>query len=243
MQILVLADVHANLAALEAVLTAAPPVDAVWNLGDSIGYGPWPSETMARLTSLQPTVWLAGNHDLAAIGSLGLDDFNQLARAAAEWTGSRLSDEDRRFLAGLTSLVIAERVTLAHGSPREPVWEYVSSQAIAAAMFGYFETAGCLVGHTHVPLAVVQRAGGALSERRSFRDCELLDLADAKWLINPGSVGQPRDGDPRASFAVFDLERQTMTNYRVAYDVARTQRAMAAAGLPQLLIERLRLGR
>lgn len=243
MQILVLADIHANLAALEAVLTAAPPVDAVWNLGDSVGYGPWPGETMARLTSLQPSVWLAGNHDLAAIGSLDLEDFNHLARAAAEWTGSCLSSEDRRFLANLPSLVIAERVTLAHGSPREPVWEYVTSQAMAASMFGYFETAGCLVGHTHVPLAVVQRADVALAEHQSFRERDQLDLTDAKWLINPGSVGQPRDGDPRASFAVLDLDRQTITNYRVPYDIARTQREMAAVGLPRLLIERLRLGR
>lgn len=243
MKILVVADIHANLAALEAVLSAAPPVDAVWNLGDSVGYGPWPAETMALMASLRPRVWLAGNHDLAAIDGLDLVDFNPLARAAAEWTGSRLSIEDRGFLAALPSLAIAERVTLAHGSPREPVWEYVASHEMAASMFDFVETSGCVVGHTHVPLALVHRSDGSISERPPFRDRDQLDLAGAKWLINPGSVGQPRDGDPRASFATYDVDRQTMTSHRVAYDVARTQREMAAIGLPRLLIERLRLGR
>lgn len=246
MKILVVADIHANLAALQAVLAAAPPVDTVWNLGDTVGYGPWPSETMALMASLHPRVWLAGNHDLAAIGRLDLATFNPIARAAAEWTGWHLSGEDRGFLATLPSLAIAERVTQAHGSPREPVWEYVSSPEMAAAMFDFFETPGCLVGHTHVPLVVVQRndgAAGAISEPPAFRDRDQLNLVGARWLINPGSVGQPRDGDPRASFAVFDVERQTLTNHRVAYDIARTQREMAAAGLPRLLRERLSFGR
>jgi diadenosine tetraphosphatase ApaH/serine/threonine PP2A family protein phosphatase len=241
MKILVIADVHANLIALEAVLSAAPPVDLVWNLGDSVGYGPRPVETLARLATLQPEVSLAGNHDLAAIGRLNLADFNLLARAAARWTAAQLRPEDIDWLTSLPSSTTSRGMTLAHGSPRHPVWEYIISETIAAENFAYFDTSVCWIGHSHVPL-IARQEKPELAEVRPFGNDERIDIAIGKWLLNPGSVGQPRDGDPRASYAILDTDRGVATNHRVAYDIERTQRQMAEAGLPAPLIERLRHG-
>jgi diadenosine tetraphosphatase ApaH/serine/threonine PP2A family protein phosphatase len=132
-------------------------------------------------------------------------------------------------------------MTLAHGSPRHPVWEYVTDEATAAANFTAFDTAVCWVGHSHVPLAASRDERGR-TNLRPFRDRDSISLEHGRWLINPGSVGQPRDGDPRAAFAILDTERAVATNVRVAYDIARTQQQMTAAGLPPPLIERLAVG-
>lgn len=241
MKVLILADIHANLAALEAVLAAAGNVDAVWNLGDSVGYGPRPVETLAQLATLQPQASLVGNHDLAAVGLLDLSTFNAWARAAAHWTAAQLDPAEVGWLTSLPAMTVVNGVTLAHGSPRDPIWEYVTTAEIAARNWSDFDTPVCWVGHTHVP-AIAQRDVRGRTQLRSFRDGESVDLTRGKFLINPGSVGQPRDGDPRPSFAVLDTETGRATSHRVTYDVALTQQQMVAAGLPRPLIERLSLG-
>lgn len=241
MNILILADIHANLAALEAVLAAAGTVDAVWNLGDSVGYGPRPVETLAQLATLEPQVSLVGNHDLAAVGLLDLATFNAWARAAARWTAAQLGRDDVGWLTSLPGMTVTDQATLAHGSPRDPIWEYVTTAEIAAGNWPYFNTPICWVGHTHVP-AVAWRDERGHTQLRGFRDGESVELAVGEWLINPGSVGQPRDGDPRASFAVLDTDAGRATNHRVAYDVSLTQQQMVSAGLPGRLIERLSFG-
>lgn len=241
MKVLILADIHANLTALEAVLAEAGNVDAVWNLGDSVGYGPRPAETLARLATLQPRASLVGNHDLAAVALLDLVTFNAWASVAARWTRAQLDQTAVDWLASLPGLAVVDGMTLAHGSPRDPVWEYVTTAEIAARNWACLETPVCWVGHTHVP-AVAWRDERGRTQLRPFRDGETIDLSRGEWLLNPGSVGQPRDGDPRASFAILDTDTGLATNHRVRYDVETTQREMLAAGLPGPLIERLSVG-
>lgn len=242
MKILIVSDVHANLVALEAVLAACPPVDAVWNLGDTVGYGPRPAACLARLHEhgVHPT--LSGNHDLACIGALDLALFNPAARTAAEWTATRLSQEQRAYLAALPSVTTVDGCTLAHASPRDPVWEYVVDAGTATANLRAVTTSLCLVGHSHVALVATLREGDRIATPRPLRDGETVDLAAGRHLVNPGSVGQPRDRDPRAAYALLDTERSALTARRVAYDVAATQRQMAAASLPTSLIARLARG-
>jgi predicted phosphodiesterase len=241
MRVLILSDIHANLIALEAVLSAAPSVDALWNLGDTVGYGPRPVACLDRVADDHVQISLLGNHDLAAIGLLDLSEFNPWARAAAEWTGDQLTAHHRTLIGGLPARAIISGVTLAHGSPRQPIWEYVIDRETAAANFAHFDTDLCFVGHTHVAQVAKLEQSGAIRLFR-FKPGAVIDVSRDKWLINPGSVGQPRDGDPRASFAVLDTDRGTVANYRIGYDVARTQRQMAEAALPAPLIERLNHG-
>ncbi|MDQ3692558.1 MAG: metallophosphatase family protein [Chloroflexota bacterium] len=242
MRVLIISDVHANLVALEAVLRAAPSVDAIWNLGDTVGYGPRPVACLNRLGDETVEHSLVGNHDLAAIGQLDLSEFNPWARAAALWTSEQLLASHRERLAALPATVVAAGVTLAHGSPRDPIWEYVADRETASANFVHFETAWCLVGHTHVARIDWQLGPASPSRGRRFRPDDVIDVSQGKWLLNPGSVGQPRDRDPRASYAVLDTGRGTVTNYREEYDVAQTQRQMAESALPVPLIARLALG-
>jgi diadenosine tetraphosphatase ApaH/serine/threonine PP2A family protein phosphatase len=242
MRVLIVSDVHANLVALKAVLGACPPVDAVWNLGDTVGYGPQPAACLDRLRERGAEPSLAGNHDLACIGAVDLAEFNPVARAAAAWTASRLSREHRAYLAALPGLTTVEGCTLAHASPRDPVWEYVVDATAATANLRAVETALCVVGHSHVALVATLRPGDRVARLRPLRDGETVDLADGRHLVNPGSVGQPRDRDPRAAYALLDTGRGALTAHRVAYDVAATQRQMAAASLPPSLIARLALG-
>ncbi len=198
MRVLIISDVHANLVALEAVLRAAPPVDEIWNLGDTVGYGPRPVACLDRLGDDAVEHSLVGNHDLAAIGQLDLTEFNPWARAAAMWTSNQLSSPQRERLAVLPATVVATGVTLAHGSPRDPIWEYVADRETASANFAHFETAWCFVGHTHVARIDWRRDTGRPSRVRRFRPGDVVDVSQGRWLLNPGSVGQPRDGDPRA---------------------------------------------
>src|SRR5919206_3470745 len=175
-KILVLSDVHANLVALQQVLGAAGDVDAVWSLGDIVGYGPRPRECVDLIRVCCPDVSLIGNHDAACIGELSLDDFNPIARAATEWTATQLSPEHVEYLKSLPSIMVDRDWTLVHGSPREPVWEYVYSARIAARNFPLLQTRICFMGHTHVPM--VMREEDALSNRppRQPADREVLDL-------------------------------------------------------------------
>ncbi len=239
MRVAVLSDIHANLPALEAVLSAAGPVDAVWQLGDVVGYGPEPDGVVARLAAIGAT-GVAGNHDLAALGGSEIDWFNPDAKAAMEWTRGRIGEATRAWLAALPTTRREGDMTLVHGSPRDPVWEYVTTVPIARANLAVLETTVGLHGHTHVPMAWSEREGrlDAISPGpgSSFR----LDGRPA--LLNPGSVGQPRDGDPTASWLELDTDAGTVTWRRVAYDIEAVRLAMLDAGLPGRLADRLRVG-
>ena len=239
MRVAVLSDIHANLAALDAVLTAAGSVDAIWQLGDVVGYGPDPDGVVERLESVG-AVGVAGNHDLAALGGSEIEWFNPDARAAIEWTRGRIGDATRAWLAALPTTRRAADITLVHGSPRDPVWEYVTSVPVARANLAILETPVGLHGHTHLPMAWADRDGRidaiAPGPGSSFR----LDGRPA--LLNPGSVGQPRDGDPTASWLEIDTDAGVATWRRVAYDIEAVRSAMLDAGLPGRLADRLRVG-
>ncbi len=239
MRIAVLADIHANLPALEAVLTALGSVDAVWHLGDVVGYGPQPDEVVARLKGLG-AVGVRGNHDAAALDLEMAEWFNPDARRAIEWTAGRIDGATRAWLGALPDRHESQGMTLVHGSPRDPTWEYVITGSDAQANLPAFQTAHLLLGHTHIPIAF--RANAGRMETRAPRDGASLTLDDRRVLANPGSVGQPRDGDPRASAMVLDTATSTLTWRRVAYPIAVTQAAMRAAGLPARLVARLERG-
>lgn len=240
MRIAVLSDVHGNLPALEAVLEALRPYDAVWQLGDVVGYGPQPDEVVALLAS-QNAVGVRGNHDSAAIGYLRTDAFNDDARYAVEWTAKRIRPDTRKWLAALPLRSVDKPFTLVHGSPRDPTWEYVYSAAIAKANLAAFDTKHCLVGHTHVPLVFRERKGGAVETVLAKED-SMMALDGARLIVNPGSVGQPRDGDPRASGMILDTDAQSVEWRRVEYPIEKVQSLMKDAGLPRRLIARLQFG-
>ncbi|MFH1002658.1 MAG: metallophosphoesterase family protein [Chloroflexota bacterium] len=243
MRYAILADIHANLTAFEAVLAdigRRGGVDGMWCLGDVVGYGPDPCRCLERLRRQGPVV-IAGNHDWAAIGKLDTANFNPDAAAACRWTAGQLGPEDRDYLAGLPPVLTQGDFTLAHGSPRVPLWEYLLSPASARENLAYFPSRYCLVGHSHRPLVFRQEAGGAVS-RSPFPDGAGLVLGEHRLIINPGGVGQPRDGDPRASYAIYDADAGVVRLHRVAYDVGQTQDRMVAAGLPRRLVARLGRG-
>ena len=239
MRIAVLSDIHANLPALEAVLAALGPVDAVWHLGDVVGYGPHPDEVVARLRELG-AVGVRGNHD-AATRDLGMAEwFNADARLAIEWTAGRISPETRAWLAGLPERAELGEMTLVHGSPRDPTWEYIMTAPDARASLAAFATPYCFYGHTHIPAA--WRVDDGRVEPLGPSHGSVLPLDGRRLLLNPGSVGQPRDGDPRASAAILDLAASTLTWHRVAYPIAEVQAAMRAAAFPARLVARLERG-
>ena len=241
MRTLIVSDVHSNLTALDAVLTAAGadgPLDAVWCLGDIVGYGPWPLETVRRIRSLG-AVCIQGNHDAGAIGRISLDTFNHAAREACRWNGEQLDEEARSFLEGLPDTVAAAGFTLVHGTPRDPLWEYLTGYDDAVEALERVSTRDVLVGHTHYQFAFEDGRGGTMPGPGGLT----VTRDGGRLVVNPGSVGQPRDHDPRAAFAVYDSEADTLSLRRAAYDVAATQRAMEQAGLPEPLIARLSVGR
>ncbi|MBI4302213.1 MAG: metallophosphoesterase family protein [Chloroflexi bacterium] len=242
MRYAILADIHSNLEALEAVLLDVDKqggADVFWCLGDIVGYGPNPEECIKRLSQYQPLTVL-GNHDLGATGELDLSYFNPDAAAACLWNAQRLKSEEIRYLSQLPQKAVTDDFTLAHGSPRDPIWEYVLSSAIAQANLAHFETFFCLIGHSHIPL-VFESAPG---DPGHLRELPLrLTLGERRLIINPGSVGQPRDGDPRASYALYDAEQRLIYHHRVPYPVSITQEKMRLAGLPPRLALRLSLGR
>jgi diadenosine tetraphosphatase ApaH/serine/threonine PP2A family protein phosphatase len=239
-RVAVLSDIHSNLVALEAVLGSVGSVDAVWVLGDVVGYGPEPDAVVARLAALD-AVGVAGNHDRAAIGGREIDWFNEDAKAAMEWTRRRISPTTVEWLQTLPETRVEAATFLVHGSPRDPIWEYVISSSVARANLDVLTTPLGLFGHTHLPMAwtrVGNRVVGRLPDRTPTIQ---LDGAE-RMLVNPGSVGQPRDGDPRASWLELDTDAATGTWHRVAYDIPTVQAAMRDAGLPVRLVERLRYG-
>jgi predicted phosphodiesterase len=246
MRYLVISDVHANLHALQAVLRDAHgQYDLVWFLGDVVGYGPHPNECIDLLANLH-CLGIAGNHDWAALGKLSVHHFNPEARRVLVWTLGVLSSRSVQFLESLELSVVAEtHFTLVHGSPRHPIWEYVLHPASAAANLDYFSTRCCLVGHTHGPV-IYQASGGRRNTCHEISMPQTVGakpLPDSRLIINPGSVGQPRDGDARASYVILDTDNQMYHHRRVPYPVTRTQEAMQELEFPARLIHRLMLGR
>ena len=248
MRILLLTDIHGNFQALQAVVQDGENrvrLEAVWNMGDIVGYGPEPGGCIQFLRE-RSAVTVPGNHDLAAINRIPLTDFNPYAAAACAWTAEQLTGDERAYLESLPLRIQADQFTLVHGSPRDPVWEYVLSTIIAAANFHHFETPFCLVGHTHIPAIYVDTRvdGKGTCHGYHLVPEESLSLPrNARIIYNPGGVGQPRDGDPRASYGVYDRDAAAITHYRVPYDYRTTQELMRGAGLPDYLAERLALGR
>jgi diadenosine tetraphosphatase ApaH/serine/threonine PP2A family protein phosphatase len=241
MRIAVISDIHGNLNALEAVLAALEPEapDELWCLGDLVGYGARPNECCAAIES-RASVCLAGNHDLAVRGTLDLMEFSGDAGAAARWSRDVLTPESLAYLDSLESQATRADVALFHASARDPVWEYVLSDRVAIASLHVTEEPIVLVGHSHVALHV-QLKGDGFTGALSQAGTE-VDLADARTLLNPGSVGQPRDGDPRAAYLLLDLDERTASFRRVEYDIARTQAEIRDAGLPETLASRLQMG-
>ncbi|HEX2194917.1 MAG TPA: metallophosphoesterase family protein [Candidatus Limnocylindria bacterium] len=240
MRLAVLSDIHSNLAALEAVRNDLPRVDEIWVLGDIVGYGPQPNEVIVALQQMGARSVL-GNHDAAAIGTIDSGWFNPDAARAIRWTSERIDDNSRAYMATLPEVRTEGELTAVHGSPRDPMWEYVTGASVAAANFGAFSTDLCLHGHTHVPI-VFRADDGKVAAVASTPD-EPVSVRAGRSLVNPGSVGQPRDGNPAASYLVMDTDADVVEFRRISYDVAATQKAMRDAGLPPRLVERLSYGR
>jgi predicted phosphodiesterase len=242
MKVAVISDIHGNRHAFEAVLEAVAASDAaeLWCLGDLVGYGADPDACVA-LARDHVAVCLAGNHDLAAVGELPLDEFSRGASLAVQWTREVMSDENLAFLADLHPQAQEGPVGLYHASPRDPVWEYVLSALLAELCLDAQRERVCLIGHSHVALAFV-RHEGELATGEPRRAGTELDVAAGEWLLNPGSVGQPRDGDRRAAWLLLDLDDWTASYRRTEYDVAGAASAIRAARLPDSLAERLEYG-
>jgi predicted phosphodiesterase len=242
MKVAVVSDIHSNLQALEAVLEAVAASEAseLWCLGDIVGYGADPNACV-ELVRRHVAVCLAGNHDMAVAGELPLDEFSRGASIAAQWTREVIAPANLEFLAGLRPAGEEGPIGLYHASPRDPVWEYVLSALLAELCMDSQPHRVCLIGHSHVASSFVRREGDtATGEPR--REGAQLDISSGEWLLNPGSVGQPRDGDPRAAWLLLDLDGDVASYRRTSYDVAGAAAAIRAARLPNSLAERLEYG-
>jgi len=239
MRILVLSDIHANFAALDAVLDAAPAVDETWVTGDIVGYGPEPDAVVECLRERR-VIAVRGNHDAAAVGGDEIDYFNEDARRAMLWTRGVISDNTRVWLAALPERVVREGFTLAHGSPRDPIWEYVTTVPVARASFDAMATHHGVIGHTHRPAAFLND-DGVLSLMAPAAG-SVLTFGTRRVLLNAGSVGQPRDGINMAAWMTLDTHAGTVTWQRTPYDIASVQAAMRRAALPEFLRDRLAYG-
>jgi diadenosine tetraphosphatase ApaH/serine/threonine PP2A family protein phosphatase len=264
----ILSDIHGNAAALTRVLEEIDhatdgPVDQIWCLGDIVGYGPDPNECMALLRG-RDHLCIAGNHDLGVAGLTPLDQFSPAARLAAEWTRKQLTPENLEYLQNLPLTLTIGDCTMVHGTPRDPIWEYMLSIDQAAENFALFDTRFCLIGHTHIPSIFLQYRAGTEAEKAAgevttesadeegnamVEIYDLLEPGEGWWepppgcraFINPGSVGQPRNGDPRAAIAFYNPDRG-FNFRRLEYDIAAVQERILAAGLPRRLAERLVYG-
>ncbi|MGE5282638.1 MAG: metallophosphoesterase family protein [Chloroflexota bacterium] len=241
MRIAAISDVHANLPALEAVLGAIDEagIEEIWCLGDVVGYGVEP-DACADLIRDRCDLCLVGNHDLAVLGALDIGAFSEAAAAAVAWTRDNVAPRTVEFLRELDPSDSRRGIGLYHASPRDPVWEYVLSPEQADAGMDVDDHRIALIGHSHVALFFVRPDEGE-SETRGAQasDGALLELGRGSWLVNPGSVGQPRDGDPRAAWLELDTEAETARFHRVPYDIERAAAPIAAAGLPSRLATRL----
>lgn len=242
MRILVISDIHANYTAFEAVLAHSEGGwDFVWCLGDVVGYGPDPNECVERLGAL-PQLCLAGNHDWAALNRLDVRTFNPDARRAVEWTQETLTDENTRWLEALPVTFVIGEYTLVHASPREPIWEYILEPSVAALNFPHFETPYCFVGHTHQPViyTLADEGGDAASALPHYDEPHTLN--GQRQIINPGSIGQPRDQNPDAAYGILDMTTGVFEHRRIPYDIQAVQRRMLEFNMPERLITRLEHG-
>ena len=242
MRVAIVSDIHGNRQAFDAVLEAvdASACEELWCLGDLVGYGAEP-DACVELARAHCAVCLAGNHDLGVTGELELSDFSAGARLAAEWTRTTIRPETLGYLRSLRPLNEDEPVGLYHASPRDPVWEYVLSPLQAELCLDVQAARVCLIGHSHVALSFSRPEGGPAGGQTRAAG-EQLDISAGEWLLNPGSVGQPRDGDPRAAWLELDLDQWSAEYHRVEYDIAGAAAAIRAARLPESLAERLQYG-
>jgi predicted phosphodiesterase len=242
MRVAVVSDIHGNRQAFEAVLEAIAGSDCreMWCLGDLVGYGADP-DACVELARRHAAICLAGNHDLVVRGALPLEEFSRGAALAARWTRETINAATRAYLGELEPALVEEPVGLYHASPRDPIWEYVLSPLQAEMCLDVQEQRICLIGHSHVALAFRRRPGELATGQTQDAD-EQLELSSGEWLVNPGSVGQPRDGDPRAAWLELDLDAWEATYRRTEYDIGGAAAAIRAARLPASLAERLQFG-
>lgn len=241
MRVLVISDIHANLTALDTVLKDSGSVDAVWCLGDLVGYGPDPNECVEKIRNLPNLICIIGNHDAAALKIIDAESFNPEARNALIWTRNTLTESNKIFLGSLKERAIWENVTITHGSPRQPIWEYILDIRTATQNFEFFSTQICLIGHTHLPV-IYTFSGSNNHARFTVPEANQKIALPDRSIVNPGSVGQPRDRDPRAAYAIFDTELMLWDYRRVPYDIQSVQDRMKEAGLPERHIQRLSAG-
>jgi predicted phosphodiesterase len=241
MRILIISDIHANLSALEAVLSDAGELDATWCLGDLVGYGPDPNQCIQLVWQLPNLLCLIGNHDAAALDLIDISSFNPEAQQAVLWTQQQLTPASADYLLSLPERITTEQVSLAHGSPRYPIWEYLLDTRTATQNFSHFETPFCFVGHSHLPI-IFQKNSNHQDAELIVPGTPCLVSMSPRAILNPGSVGQPRDRDPRASYAIYDPDALSWEYRRVKYDIQSVQARMAAANLPDRHIQRLSSG-
>ena len=243
MNVLIIGDIHRNLEASQAVLDHAERQGAfaqAWCLGDVVGYGPDPGACINLLRGLAP-ITMAGNHDHASVGLLAPETFNPYAAQACRWTADNLSETQKAYIRELPLVCTEGSFTLVHGSLRDPIWEYLLDEEAARATFRLLQNQVCLVSHSHLPFICLERNLQPVFER--LPEGVGMPLGGERTIINPGSVGQPRDGDPRAAYILYDTDSSTVTLHRVEYDIAATQEKMGRAALPAPLIARLAVGR
>ena len=233
MRILVLSDIHANYTALEAVLNDAGPADETWCLGDLVGYGPDPNAVVEHIREIPRLTCLLGNHDVAVIGKMPLETFNGDARRSLVFHEKVLNADNMDFMRSLpANAKVRGEATLAHGSPRDPLWEYILNTLSARLNFDHFDTPWCFVGHSHIQsIFLLDGKNDRVTLEPAKRDTAFK--LRPKLILNPGSVGQPRDRDPRAAYAIYDTEARTWEPRRVEYDISEVQRRIREAGLPE----------
>jgi len=243
MRYAIIADIHSNLTAFQAVLddiNTQERVDKIWCLGDIVGYGPDPHECMELLRKTDH-ICVAGNHDRAVIGKIDMTSFNTYAAEAVNWTTGKLSIGDITYLNNLPESIEDDDFLLVHGSPREPIMEYILSMSVARQNFDCFRTKYCLVGHTHVPQAYSLDGEDNFTATKLLPNVKLI-TGETRLIVNPGAVGQSRDGNPEASYAIFDNRTKIIQLRRVSYDIRQTQDRIMKSGLPPRLAARLETG-
>jgi len=241
MRILVLSDIHSNIVALNSVLEDAGLVDGVWCLGDLVGYGPEPNACVERIRELPNLLCIIGNHDVAVTGLRNIDKFNDEAETAVLITRSIISPDNAEYLKSLPETIETETAVLAHGSPRNPIWEYILDPLTAKMALAFIQKDIALVGHTHLPACFCYETPADKVTKRLLKDREIVHIHN-RTILNPGSVGQPRDHDPRASYGIFDTTENTWQLHRVAYDVATVQKRIREIGMPEKHASRLTEG-